>query len=347
MQQVSVIGIDTSKLTFHALTAYCDKLNKPKREKLSAQQMRTRFANEPSTMIVMEACGGSHYWANILRKQGHDARLIAPQHVTPFRRGNKNDYNDAMAITEAALRDEMRFVRVKTVEQLQVQGLERMRDLVVKQRTEVTNQIRGLLAEQGIVIPRGINVLQQRIADILEDPDNGLIDMFRSWLHNVWQRLIQLNKDIKFFTEQENICADRDERCTLLRTIPGIGPISSLAMSHYVGDPDDFKRGRDVSASLGIVPRQNTTGGKPTLGGISKRGNSRLRYLLIHGARSVARHADKKTDSLSRWFCQLRDRRGYNKAVVALANKIARIAWAVLKTHQPYKTNFNNPALNS
>lgn len=338
MDKRNVIGIDLAKTHFHAVVT--DHRGKQTgRHKLSQSTMHTHFANQPPARLVMEACAGAHYWARVFQHQGHDVRLLAPQHVRPYRRGNKNDYNDALAIAEAGVRPQIREVRIKSAEQLQVQALERLRQGVVDERTGASNRIRGLLSEQGIILPKGIRVLCRAIPLILEDADNGLTIVFRACLQRAYEHLIALGEDIDYFTEQQQLHAANDEDCQRLLSVPGIGPISAIAFANHVSDPDAFKRGRDVSASLGIVPGQNSTGGRAVLTSISKRGNKRLRYLLVHGARAVARHADKKDDALSRWFCQLRDRRGYNKAVVALANKIARIGWAVLKYRTTYQPN--------
>lgn len=336
MDKRNVIGIDLAKNTFHCITL--DHRGKTLgKKKLSRKQMKTHFANIPPAIIAMEACASAHYWGRILRDQGHEMRLLPPQHVKPYVRGNKNDYNDALAIAEAASRPQIRSVAIKSPQQQDMQGLERMREQCTGQRTAVVNQLRGLLAEYGIVLAKGVSTLTQAMMAILEEADNGLSDQFRRWLYRRYEHLQRLTEDIDFYTQELHRTAHQDARCRLLNTIPGYGLITASTYLIHVGDTTEFRRGRDVSASVGIVPKQHSTGGRSVLLGISKRGNKRLRYLLIHGARSVARHADGKTDALSVWFCRLRERRGYNKAVVALANKMARIGWAVLKTGQPYQ----------
>jgi len=266
-------------------------------------------------------------------------KLIPPQHVKPFVRGNKNDYNDALAISEAVTRPEMRFVAIKTPQQQDIQALHRLRERRLRDRTALCNQVRGLLAEYGIVFPRGVNTLRKRIPEILEDGENGLSDFFRNMLSRSYQQLTQLDEHIDAYTQELEAYSRRDDACQRLRTVPGYGPIISSAFYSVVGNGEAYRRGRDVSASLGIVPRQHSSGGKNVLLGISKRGDRYLRSLLIHGARSVVIQAANKEDALSRWINKIRATRGFNKAVVALANKLARIGWAILANNTVYQAS--------
>lgn len=342
MKQRNLIGLDLAKSIFH-YQMINQRGKALGRQKLRRADVATHFANLELCIVAMEACAGAHYWAQLLQAQGHEVRLLPAQHVKPYRRGNKNDYNDALAIAEAALRPEIRHVRVKSPQQLQLQALGRMRELAVKQRSDLVKQIQGLLSEFGIIIPKSVTKMRKHLPLILEDADNGLSINFRHSLNQCYERLQYLSDQIAYFDKQQQTQTSNDEDCKLLKTVPGLGPVSVIEFTNHVADPSRFKRGRDVSASIGIVPGQNTTGGKAVLTGISKRGNKRLRYLLIHGARSVARNAANKNDPLSLWFCQLQARRGYNKAVVALANKIARIGWAVLVTRKPYQAGYRYP----
>lgn len=335
MTKRNVIGIDLAKHVFH-IVILNERNTVIERKQLKRAQMGRYFVNRPAARIGMEACASAHYWGRTLRSQGHEVRLLPPQHVKPLRQGNKNDYNDALAIAEALNRPGIHPVTIKTPEQQDLQAVERLRELTTKQRTAMANQLRGLLAEYGIVIPTGINVLMRVIPGILEDADNGLSMPLRACIAQRYRQLQSSREDLNVLTQQVRTLARQDARCTLLESIPGFGPIVAAAYVNHVGDAAAFARGRDVAASVGLVPGQHSTGGRPTLLGISKRGDKRLRYLLVHGARAVAKQADKKTDRLSVWFCQLRDRRGYNKAVVALANKLARIGWAVVRTRQAY-----------
>ncbi len=336
MGKITTIGLDLAKNVFHVVC--CDKHGKiMKRKMLRRSGLLTWFTNQPTCLIGMESCASAHYWARALQAQGHRVKLIPAQHVKPFVRGNKNDYNDALAITEAVTRPEMRFVSIKTPEQQDIQALHRLRERRLRDRTALCNQLRGLLGEYGIVFSRGVNVLRKHIPEILEDGENGLSDLFRSLLSRGYQQLTELDIHIDAYTEALDVHSKRDDACQRLRTIPGYGPIISSAFHSAVGNGEAYRRGRDVSASLGIVPRQNSSGGKEVLLGISKRGDRYLRSLLIHGARAVVIQAANKEDALSRWINKIRITRGFNKAVVALANKLARIGWAVLANNTVYQ----------
>ena len=270
---------------------------------------------------------------------GHQVKLLPAQYVKAYVRGNKTDYHDALAIAEASRVPEMRTVAVKTVAQQSIQALQRFRQSTVADRTALCNQIRGLLGEFGIVIAQGVPALRKALPVLLEDAENGLSDVFRRALALKYEQLCQLDKMINALTEQIQQEAQHHEPVQRLQTIPGFGPLTAMAFYSAVGDGKAFACGRDVSASIGLVPRQYSSGGKPMLLGISKRGDSRLRCLLVHGARSVIHHASKKTDTLSCWVMRLAERRGKNKATVALANKLARIGWAVLTQQQPFQAN--------
>jgi transposase len=336
MAKITTIGLDLAKNVFHAIC--CDEHGKLiKKKMLRRSGLLSWFANLPQSLVGIEACASAHYWARELSAQGHQVKLIPPQYVKPFVWGNKNDYNDALAIAEAVVRPEMRFVSIKTPEQQDIQALHRLRERRLRDRTALCNQLRGLLAEYGIVFPRGVNVLRKRIPEILEDGENGLSDFFRNLLSRSYQQLTELDEHIAAYTQELETLSRRDDACQCLRTIPGYGPIISSAFYSAVGNGEAYRRGRDVSASLGIVPRQHSSGGKEVLLGISKRGDRYLRSLLIHGARAVVIQAANKDDALSRWINKVRAARGFNKAVVALANKLARIGWAILANNTVYQ----------
>lgn len=338
MAEITTIGLDLAKNVFHAIC--CDDRGKViKKKMLRRSKLLAWFANLPQSLVAMEACASAHYWARELQSLGHQVKLIPPQHVKPFVRGNKNDYNDALAISEAVTRPEMRFVAIKTPQQQDIQALHRLRERRLRDRTALCNQVRGLLAEYGIVFPRGVNTLRKRIPEILEDGENGLSDFFRNMLSRSYQQLTQLDEHIDAYTQELEAYSRRDDACQRLKTIPGYGPIISSAFYSVVGNGEAYRRGRDVSASLGIVPRQHSSGGKDVLLGISKRGDRYLRSLLIHGARSVVIQAVNKEDALSRWINKIRATRGFNKAVVALANKLARIGWAILANNTVYQAS--------
>ena len=336
MSELKVIGLDLAKSVFH--TVGLDRHEKVvKRKMLKRARVLEWFAQVPPCVVAMEACAGAHHWARRLQALGHTVRLIPPQYVKAFLRGNKNDFNDAQAIAEAANRPTMRFVAVKTVAQQDLQALVRLRAAVVKERTATCNQLRGLLAEHGLVLPRGVAVMRKRLPELLEDAENALTPLFRELLAQGQQRLKELDEHIRFYDRQLDRQARTDEAVRRLDGIPGFGSVLACSFSASVGDGTAYRRSRDVSAAHGLVPKQHSSGGKEVLLGISKRGDSYLRNLLINGARAVLRQAERKDDSLSQWARKLRARRGYNVAVVALANKLARIGWAVARHQSEYR----------
>lgn len=334
--QITTIGLDLAKNIFH-LVGLNQAGKQVLRKKLQRSKMLAYFANLPVCIVAMEACASAHYWAREIERSGHSVKLLPPRYVKAYVQGNKNDYNDALAIAEAANRPSMRLVSPKTVAQQDIQSLHRLREGIISHRTRVINQIRGLLGEYGIIVPKGAGKIHAIIPSILEDAENGLTDLFRSLLHRAYAQLQELNEHIKHYDNTLQTIARQDKAAQRLQSIPGFGPVISSVFASAVGDGKAFNCGRDVSAFIGLVPRQHSSGDKPVLLGISKRGNRYLRGLLIHGARSVIKHAAKKEDRLSRWATELVARRGQNKATVALANKMARIGWAVLVSGQSYE----------
>ena len=278
----------------------------------------------------MEACGSAHYWARELQKLGHTVKLMAPQFVKPYVKSNKNDANDAEAICEAVARPTMRFVAVKTIAQQDIQAIHRVRSELVSHRTAKVNQIRGLLAEYGLAVGRRIEVLRTALPLLLEDAENGLTLDFRILLDELRQDLINLDERVQVMDKKIKTLANSHGEAKRLLAIPGIGPITATAIISAIGNGKQFKRGRDFAAWLGLTPRQYSSGGKERLLGISKRGDSYLRTLLIQGARAVLRVVGQKDDPRSRWLQNLCSRRNKNIAAVALANKNARIIWALL-----------------
>lgn len=335
MSNISVIGMDLSKQVFHVVglnTRHKVVIKKM----LKRKQLITWFSNLQPCQVSMEACASAHYWGRTLKKMGFEVSLLPAQHVKAFVQGNKNDYNDALAIAEATSRPKIHNVPLKTVGQQDQQAIQRMRKQAVQSRTALCNQTHGLVGEYGLVIPKGVTALRKAIPDLLEDAENGLTDLFRQLLKQRLDQLIELEAHIQFYTDLLVNQAERCEEIKRLQSIPGFGPIVASAYYSYVGSGEVFRNGRGVSASLGLVPRQHSTGGKNVLLGISKRGDQELRGLLVHGARAFARVANKKNDRLSSWVCQLIEKRGMNKATVALANKLARIAWAVTTNKEAY-----------
>ena len=334
--KIKTLGIDLAKSVFHlyGVDAHGKALMK---KRLSRKKLLEYMANLRPCLIGMEACGGAHYWARAFRELGHEVKLMSPQYVKPYVKTNKNDYHDAEAICEAVSRPNMRFVGIKEVAQQDIQGLHRIRSGFMQARTRVVNQARGLLAEYGIVVGRQVGQFRRRLPEILADGENGLTDLGRELFAGLYQELVHLDERIGVCDEQMDRIFKENEACQRLAEVEGIGPITATALVASVGDPAVFRKGRQMSAWLGLVPRQHSTGGKPVLLGISKRGDRYLRTLLIHGARSVVSRAEGKSDARSRWITQLRRRVGMNKACVALANKNARIAWALLATGECYR----------
>lgn len=335
---VKVMGIDLAKRSFQVHGVDTDG-QKVIEKKFSRQKLKEYFVALSPCIIAMEACGSAHYWARLLRFYGHEVKLIAPQFVKPYVKSNKNDVVDAEAICEAVQRPNMRFVAVKEIGQQDIQSIHRMRSLAVGRRTAQINQIRGLLLEYGIEIPAGRSNLLKRLPEILEDAENGLTNLFREELFRLYEELRHLGEHIAHYDEKIERMAHADERATRLQTIPGIGPKIATALLAAIGDIHAFKNGRQLAAWLGLVPRQSSTGGRSKLLGISKRGDVYLRQLIIHGARSILLTVDRKTDRTSRWATTLKGRRHANIATVAMANKMARIAFALLKNGDTYRTD--------
>ena len=336
---ISAIGLDIAKQIFH-LVGLDDQGNQVLKKTLRRTKLLAYFANLNPCVIGMEGCASSHYWARELNKLGHQVKLLPAHYVKPYVRGNKNDYNDASAMAEVSRIPEMREVRTKTVEEQSIQAMHRFRRGAVAERTKLCNQVRGLLAEFGIVINQGISSLRKKLPEILEDGENQLHWMFRDALALKYRQLCELDELVKELTIMIEREAKQHLQIKQLQSIPGFGAIVASTFFSVIGNGKTFSKGRDVSASLGLVPRQHSSGGKNILLGISKRGDKYLRSLLVHGARSVVNHAHKKDDALSLWVTRLVKTRGKNKATVALANKLARIAWAVTISGKPYQRNF-------
>lgn len=332
---IKVLGIDLAKSSFQ-LHGVDEKGKKVLGKKLSRKKLSEFIARLTPCLIAMEACGSAHYWARLFKSYGHDVRLIAPQFVKPFVKSNKNDAVDAEAIVEAVQRPNMRFVAIKSVEQLENQSIHRIRSQSIKNRTALVNQIRGLLLEQGIDIAAGRKNVLKSIPMILEDAENGLGIRFREILADLQNDLKTVDKRIDKYDMEIEQMVKNDEAAQRLMSIPGIGPLTATALLVTIGDISLFKNGRELAAFFGLVPRQHSTGGRPTLLGISKRGDVYLRTLLIHGARSVLQYTEGKKDSVSQWADNLMQRRGKNVAAVALANKMARTVFALLKTGESY-----------
>ncbi len=330
------MGIDLSKNTFHVHAV--DAVERVMVQRLmNRSQLRHFLATTSACVVATESCGSAFHWARYATQCGHQTRIIASQFVKPYVKSNKNDFNDAAAICEAASRPSMRFVPTKSVEQQDIQALHRVRTRRVAERTALSNQIRGLLLEYGVTIGLSLITLRRRLTGILDDGSNELTPRARALFRELYEELVDLEGKIAYIERKINLIFKASEPCQRLAQIEGVGPLTSTALVAAVGDVGVFKNGRHMAAWLGLVPRQSSTGGKARLLGISKRGDRYLRTLLIHGARSALRVMGRKSDRRSRWAIDVARRRGANIATVALANKTARIAWAMLAHGQNYR----------
>jgi transposase len=333
---ITSVGIDLGKTTFH-LVGLGERNKVLVRKKFSRSQLLAYTANLPSKLIGLEACAGAHFLGSALREQGHQVRLIPAQFVKPYRKSNKNDLLDAEAIAEAVTKQNMRFAQIKTQEQLDIQAMHRVRDRLVQRRTALINEIRGFLLERGITFPAKPIHLYRNLPGVIEDAERNLSPRMRWLLQRLWQEWKQLNVDAETITGEIERISNEDVLCRRLRQIPGFGPLVSTATMAAIGNGAAFRRGRDFAAWVGVVPRQYSTGGKQKLFGISKRGNVYLRRMLIHGARAVLFRVKSNTGGFGQWVQRLAQRAPHNKVVVAIANKLARIAWAVLSSGQDYR----------
>lgn len=330
MNEITTLGIDIAKNVFQL----CGVDRKGKvvlSKRVGRKQLTQQIVQLPTDCrLFMEACATSHVWARRFMGLGYQVKLIAPQFVKPYVRGNKNDRNDAAGLVEAGLRPQMRFVPIKTLGQQDMQSLHRARALVVRQRTMLSNQLRGLLAEYGVILSQGIGQVRVRIPSILEEVENGLTDSVREVLADIYELFCTVDKTIKHYTQKIEHQVKQDEVCQRLIRLPGVGPLVASAFVTAVGSGKDFRKGREVSAWLGLTPKHKASGHKLQMQGISKRGDVYVRTLLIHGCRSVLKYVSNKEDKRSRWAASKKAQLGYNKAAVALANKTAREMWAVL-----------------
>ena len=338
--KITTTGIDLAKNVFQ-VHGVDERGKAALKKQLKRSQVLPFFANFPPCVIGMEACGSAHHWARKLQALGHTVKLMAPQYVKPYVKTNKHDAADAEAICEAVGRPNMRFVAIKTVEQQAILAVHRARQGLVKARTAQANQIRGLLAEFGLVLSQGITHIAKRLPEILEDGENGLPGSFRELLLRLGEHLQQLDWQVVALEREIQRWHQDSEASRRVAAIPGIGPLGASALVATVGNGRSFSNGRQLAACLGMVPKQASSGGKTTLLGISKRGDSYLRTLFIHGARSVVAQVARHPERADPWLKQLLARRPKNVVAVALANKNARRAWALLAhgcDYQPRRT---------
>jgi transposase len=339
--KISRVGVDLAKKVFqihgtdsHGKVVWKRKLTRDKWIEVICT------AVPENCEIGIEACAGSHHWARRLSERGYQVKLIPPQFVTPYVKSNKNDANDAEAICEAMSRPNMRFVKVKTVEQQDIQAIHRVRSEVMSQRTAKVNQIRGLVAEYGLVAPKQVSSLRKAQPLWLEDADNGLTPRFRHLVSDLRNDLNYFDERIASLDAEIREVANTDPVAVRLQQLRGVGPLVATALIATIGNGDQFAKGSQMAAAIGLTPRQFSSGGKDRLMGISKRGDTYLRTILIHGARSVIARAKHRDDRLSIWVTDLAKRRHTNVAAVALANKTVRMAWAMMKNDVDYDPEY-------
>jgi transposase len=329
------IGIDLSKNTLQ-MYGEDGESRKVLERGISRRSVLSFTANLSPCSIAMESCGSSHYWGREFMQQGHTVELIPAQYVKPFVKSHKNDRLDAEAICEASTRPNKRLVPVKSIEQQDIQSLHRVRQNITKNRTALSNQIRGLLGEYGIVMPEGISNVFSQMPSILEDAENHLSSLIREVLKEQFEELQHIDERFESITKKIEDLAASHPLCLRLMTLEGIGPLTATALYAAVGNGRQFRKGRHMSAWLGVVPKQYSTGGRSRLGRISKHGNSYIRSLMVGGARAVVQYANKKETRLSKWICTIKEKKGYNVAVIALVNKNLRVAWALLTKGEDY-----------
>jgi len=336
MQAVAYVGIDLSKSVFqlHGVDRHGHALL---RRRLRRGALAAFMAGLPGCVVGLEACGGARYWARVFGRQGHMVRLIAPQFVKPYVKGNKNDLNDAEAICEAVSRPPMRFVPSKSIEQQDVQALHRVRSRLIGARTALVNQIRGLLAEYGVVLAKCIGQVRRGLPGVIEDAQAELSVAGRQLFRSLYEHLADLDRRVTELDDAVQRLYRSNPVCQRVAAVEGVGPLVATAIVSAIGDGRAFKNGRQLSAWLGLVPKQDSSGGKTRLLGISKRGDPYLRTLLVHGARSVVYRSKAKTDSRSQWIADKQRRLGTNRACVALANKNARIIWSLVANDCTYR----------
>lgn len=334
--KVTLLGVDLAKTIFQV----CG-VNKAGRPVFNRQVRRSRLmallTQYPDATVAMEACSGSNYWARTLQSQGIEVKLIPPQHVKPFVKGNKNDRNDAFAITEAARRPQLLTVKPRTIAQTELIQVHRLRARRVSEKTTLSNQLRGFLNEYGVVLGRGRAALHTALPDLLSDSNSALSPSAKELMSLIWDEWRSLEDAIAHLDKMIAHQAKVDEAAQRLMKVQGIGEKIATASIGHIGRGEAYKNGRHFAANLGLVPKERSSGGKQTLGGITKRGNRYLRHLLIQGAWSVIRYADRHDDRLSRWAREIVARRGKQKAAVAVAHKLARIVWSMLYHQTEYR----------
>ena len=334
-KDIKVLGIDLAKNIFqiHGTNAHGKKVLS---KRLTRKDLPEFIGNLTLCLIGIEACTGAHYWARTFENYGHEVKMMAPQFVKPYVMSNKNDKNDARGIAEAVTRPTMKFVSHKTLAQQDLLLIHRARSLSMTNRTAQANQIRGLLADYGVVIAQGVSHIR-KLPVILDDNKALLSEESLAIFTNLYEQFKHHDEQINYYDKRIEAHVVEDAKCQALLEIEGVGPLSASGIVATIGDPSVFKNGRELAAWLGLVPKQCSSGDRIRLGSITKRGDCYIRSLLIHGARCALKYVENKNDRKSQWACSLLTRMAYNKAAVALANKHARIIWAILTTGESYR----------
>ncbi len=339
MNNVTLLAIDLAKTVFqlHGTDAYGKAIIK---KRVNRKKLSEFMVNLKPCDVYMEGCSSANYWGRQFKKYGHKVKLINPKYVKPYVKRNKNDKNDSIAIASAARDPEMRFGEVKTEEQQDVQSTHRIRSQLIHQRTALANSARGLLAEYGIAISQGINNLRKNLPEILGENKYNLNYLMLINIQEMYEDLVHLDKKIKRYNNLIEDIFEKNEECKKLAGIPGVGKLGATILASVLGNGAGFKNGRHFAAFLGLVPRQHSSGNKQKLLGISKGGDTYIRTILIHGARAVLRVVEKKTDRQSDWLKNLKARSNAKVSAVAMANKMARVAWAIVKENCSYQPDY-------
>ena len=336
MNHLNTIGVDLAKNIIQVSV-----VSSHGKELLNRSLTRKKFAEflgkQKASLVAYEACATAHYWARVATGHGHSIKIIPARAVLPFRQGHKTDQNDALAVAEAAVRPNIKEAPLKNIEQQGLQAVQRSRELLVQERTALSNHVRGLLLEFGVLIPQGFASLHRQLPEILEDGENELPDMYRPTLYRLYLRLCDLREDLGFLDKQIDELVKQHPSCERLMAMEGVGPISSILLFATLGTGEAFKNGREYSAYLGLTPKQYSSGGKANIVGISKKvANKRLRSVLIQGARAYVHKMKEPKTPKDQWLWKLIQRAGHGKAAVALANKNVRTAWALLTEGTEY-----------
>jgi transposase len=335
MNKTMTIGLDLAKNSF-ALVKLDGEGQEQLRRTFTRHRLLAFMSQQEPTVVALEACAGAHYWAREIAALGHPVVVLPPQHVKGYQRGQKNDYNDALAIAEACQHNRLYPVRVKTLAEQEEHCFHTLRRSLTREKTRLSNPLRGLLGEFGVVMAKGDGALHNTLTQQLSDQGSRLPPGVRVLLGRQYDRFRAVVDELAWYDAALRRQAAQDDTCQRLQAVPGMGPVVASVVKQWMGNGQQFACGRDASAAMGLVPRQHSSGGKDRLGSITKRGDAQVRATVIHGARAVVRRSAGKTDPLSLWIESIKARRGFNKAVVALANKLIRIAWVIIARGEHY-----------